>query len=102
MCSCQQNNDKTTAEQSSPRGKKHQKQPWPNVPKPKSLKDKKYLDETIAGTAGNLALADPEQPQDWAVVPFQLFHTAVVCQGPDLDGGIRTSGRQQSESKFLF
>jgi hypothetical protein len=33
-------------------------------------------------------------------MPFQLFHTAVVCQGPDLDGGIRTSCRQQSANNF--
>jgi hypothetical protein len=59
-----------------------------------------YLDESIAGTAGNLALADPEKPQDRAVMSFQLLHTAVVCQGPDLDGGIRTSCRQQSANKF--
>ncbi len=66
------------------------------------MKGKTYLDESIAGTAGNLALADPEESQDWTVMTFQLFHTAVVCQGPDLDGGIRTSCRQQSENNVLF
>ena len=55
-----------------------------------------HLNHAVAGAAGNLGVAEPVDPQDGAVVSLQLLHTAVVGQGPDLDGGVRASRGQQS------